>query len=187
MPVISMFEMREHRRAAAAMMDGLRRRHSRASPSCVAALARLRAASARRDRDLYAEAARRRPAVDPCRSVVLVAGLLGAVGGFCLQSLCRRRSAIRSISAVGPNLSWPAFIPIAFEIGVLVAVLAGFVGFLVVNRLPRLYDPVDECAATARRHARSLVSCHPHRSARARAHALLRDLARRSRIEELPA
>ncbi len=32
----------------------------------------------------------------------------------------------------------------------LVAISAGFVAFFVINRLPRLYDPVDECDAMRR-------------------------------------
>lgn len=79
----------------------------------------------------------------PLPLLVLAAGLLGAAASFGLQAW----SAVRAypfIAGGRPLLAWPSFIPTVFENGVLVAVAAGFVGFFVVNRMPRLYDPVDE-------------------------------------------
>jgi hypothetical protein len=116
--------------------------------------------------------------------IVLIAGLAGAAAGFGMQVYA---NVIAYPVDVGgrPRFSWPAFIPITFEIGVLSAVLVGFIAFLVVNRLPRLYDPVDE-ASLLRGATRDRWCVSIRTEAPDRAHALLRDLAA-DEVEELPA
>jgi ActD protein len=75
--------------------------------------------------------------------VVLVAGLVGAAASFGLQTYSSVW-AYPLIIGGRPAFAWPSFIPTVFENAVLVAVVAGFVGYFVINRMPRLYDPVDE-------------------------------------------
>jgi hypothetical protein len=121
------------------------------------------------------------PSIIP--SVVLIAGILGAVASFGLQSFADTIAYPINIGG-RPNMSWPAFIPIAFENGVLAAVLAGFLGYLIVNRLPRLYETIDECAAM-RNAMRDAWCVAIHTDEPDRARAVLRPFAA-ARIELLP-
>ncbi|MGA3401694.1 MAG: DUF3341 domain-containing protein [Acetobacteraceae bacterium] len=116
--------------------------------------------------------------------LVLIAGVAGAIGGFCLQSYANIVAYPIDIGG-RPQFSWPAFVPIAFENGVLAAVLTGFVGYFVVNRLPRLYEPVDECDAM-RRAMRDLWCVAIRTDDPRRARELLRAHTP-VHIEELPA
>jgi hypothetical protein len=73
--------------------------------------------------------------------VVLVAGLVGAAIGFLMQYWSM---AVDYPFNVGgrPLNSWPVFIPIAFEVMVLVASFAALFGMLFLNGLPRPHHPV---------------------------------------------
>jgi ActD protein len=75
--------------------------------------------------------------------VMLIAGLLGAAGGFGIQAWATGLAYPVDIGG-RPNVFWPAYIPFALECGLLAAMLAGFFGFLIVNRMPTLYEPIDE-------------------------------------------
>jgi hypothetical protein len=71
----------------------------------------------------------------------LLGGLLGGAGAYFLQWY----SAVIDypINSGGrPLHSWPAFIVPTFELTVLGACLAAFLGMLVLNRLPRLHHPL---------------------------------------------
>ncbi len=72
--------------------------------------------------------------------IVLLGGLTGCFGGFFLQYYI---AAIYFPLNIGgrPLNSWPAFIPVTFELTVLVAALSGVLGLLLLNKMPMPYHP----------------------------------------------
>jgi hypothetical protein len=73
--------------------------------------------------------------------VVLMAGLVGAAAGYAMQYYTMAVDYPFNIGG-RPYHSWPVFIPIAFEVMVLVAGFAALLGMLLLNGLPRPYHPV---------------------------------------------
>jgi hypothetical protein len=79
-------------------------------------------------------------AATPLGWIMLLAGLAGAGGGFFLQWFAARDYPLN----VGgrPLNSWPAFVPVTFELTVLTAALTGVFAFFCLAGFPHLHHPV---------------------------------------------
>lgn len=72
--------------------------------------------------------------------VMLAAGICGALGAFGLQVWAA--TAYPVVVANRPLVSWPAFVPVTFELTVLTASIFGVGALLASTRLPRLDHPM---------------------------------------------
>jgi hypothetical protein len=73
--------------------------------------------------------------------ITLVGGMIGGLGGYFMQWYSMAR--LYPINVGGrPHNSWPNFIPITFELTILVASASAFVSMLILNRLPQPHHPV---------------------------------------------
>jgi hypothetical protein len=79
----------------------------------------------------------------------LFGGMLGAAVGYAMQFFIHAISLPINVGG-RPLNSWPSFIPVTFEMGVLFSALALFFGLLILNGHPEPYHPVFNVEAFAR-------------------------------------
>lgn len=73
--------------------------------------------------------------------VVLICGITGALTGFGLQSYSFLVDYPMNVMG-RPFFSWPAFVPITFELMILFSAFGAVFGWILMNGLPLLYHPV---------------------------------------------
>ncbi|HWL54536.1 MAG TPA: DUF3341 domain-containing protein [Chthoniobacteraceae bacterium] len=73
--------------------------------------------------------------------VFLLGGLIGGGGGYAMEWYAMVLAYPINVGG-RPLHSWPSFIPVTFELTILLSALSGMVALLIATRLPRLHHPV---------------------------------------------
>lgn len=89
------------------------------------------------------------PGINPVPLMVLVGGVIGALTAIVMQYYVAVYEYPINVGG-RPLNSWPSYIPIVFEITVLFASLAAFLGTLWLAGLPLLHHPVFNVQGFAR-------------------------------------
>jgi hypothetical protein len=120
--------------------------------------------------------------------VVLMGGLVGAGVGFFMQYYSMAISYALNVGG-RPYNSWPVFIPITFELLILVGSFSAFLGMMFLNGLPHPHHPVFNVPQFGRssqdRFFLCLEAADPHFDRRATAE-FLATLAPHGEVIEVP-
>jgi hypothetical protein len=81
--------------------------------------------------------------------VVLVGGVLGGAAGYALQVYVSVAAYPLNVGG-RPLHSWPAFVPVTFELAILGAAVAAVLGMLFMNGLPQPHHPLFNVPGFAR-------------------------------------
>jgi hypothetical protein len=86
---------------------------------------------------------------EPLPAIVFAGGLTGCLGAILLQYWAQVLSYPINVGG-RPLDSWPAWIPVCFELTVLIASFSALFGLIALNGLPRLNHPLFEVEAFKR-------------------------------------
>jgi len=77
----------------------------------------------------------------PIQLFTLAGGIIGGLGAYFMEWIAMAK--LYPINIGGrPLNSWPNFIPVTFELTVLIASVSAFLGVFILNRLPEPHHPV---------------------------------------------